>query len=251
MKLTRRQEEFVSQLIDLTAELHGPIHYSMLAERIGVSPFTAYDMLRVLEDKGAVSSEYQLAEGKSGPGRAERLFCPAISLGAAPEKMNGGLNEAHLNKESLKKIVLQNIQDGDSPKVHAVRDLLAHIPEDGPGETDYCLMVLMVIGISLRRHGDHNSFVEALPMLLPEGRSNYQNHLAALAGFALGFLNHENVTRQEWIQPLFDHILKYQEFVRQMPPEESVYLAQTIRSLIEDLRGFHWSDNGMPDLTNL
>ena len=76
MRLTRRQEEFIKNLIDLSQELDGPIHYSVLAERLGVSPFTAYDMLRLLEEKGMVSSEYHVAEGRSGPGRAERLFFP-------------------------------------------------------------------------------------------------------------------------------------------------------------------------------
>ena len=78
MKLTRRQEEFIESLIDLNREVEGPIHYSVLAERLGVSPFTAYDMLRLLEEKGLVRSEYHLAAGKSGPGRAERLFCPVV-----------------------------------------------------------------------------------------------------------------------------------------------------------------------------
>ena len=63
MKLTKRQEQFIENLIDLSQEIDGPIHYSTLAERLGVSPFTAYDMLRVLEKKGAVVSEYQVAEG--------------------------------------------------------------------------------------------------------------------------------------------------------------------------------------------
>ena len=72
MKLTRRQEEFINKLLELHQEYEGPIHYSLLADRLGVSPFTAYDMLCVLEDKGVVTSEFQLASDKSGPGRAER-----------------------------------------------------------------------------------------------------------------------------------------------------------------------------------
>ena len=76
MKLTRRQETFIRNLMDLSRELQGPIHYSMLAERTGVSRITAYDMLRLLEEKGFVRSDYQLAEGKSGPGRSEIVFWP-------------------------------------------------------------------------------------------------------------------------------------------------------------------------------
>ena len=79
MNLTRRQKDFITNLIDLSNEIEGPIHYSALADRLGVSPFTAYDMLRLLEEKGLVTSEYQLAAGKDGPGRAERLFYPNLS----------------------------------------------------------------------------------------------------------------------------------------------------------------------------
>ena len=64
MKLTRRQETFIHRLLDLYRELDGPIHYSLLAERVGVSPFTAYDMLRLLEEKGLVTSEYRLDSDK-------------------------------------------------------------------------------------------------------------------------------------------------------------------------------------------
>lgn len=76
MKLTRRQEEFVKKLLELKQEFDGPIHYSLLAERLGVSPFTAYDMLCLLEAKGYVTSAYQLPPDKCGPGRAERVFYP-------------------------------------------------------------------------------------------------------------------------------------------------------------------------------
>ena len=74
--LTRRQEDIIHKMLDLYHELQGPIHYSTLADRLGVSPFTAYDMLRLLEEKGLVSSEYQLAPNKTGPGRAMRIFQP-------------------------------------------------------------------------------------------------------------------------------------------------------------------------------
>lgn len=51
MKITRRQEDFIRKLLDLYRESEGPIHYSELAERLGVNRFTAYDMLRLLEEK--------------------------------------------------------------------------------------------------------------------------------------------------------------------------------------------------------
>ena len=54
----------------------GPIHYSALAEHLGVSKITAYDMLRHLEEKGYISSHYQLEDEKTGPGRSKVVFSP-------------------------------------------------------------------------------------------------------------------------------------------------------------------------------
>ena len=76
MELTRRQTTFVERLVDLYHEAQGPIHYSTLARRLGVSRFTAYDMLRLLEEKGLVTSAYQLTAGKSGPGRSQVRYEP-------------------------------------------------------------------------------------------------------------------------------------------------------------------------------
>ncbi len=52
MELTRHQEDFIHKLLDFYCELHEPFHYSQLAERLGISPFIAYDMLRLFEKKG-------------------------------------------------------------------------------------------------------------------------------------------------------------------------------------------------------
>jgi DNA-binding IscR family transcriptional regulator len=73
MKLTRRQEDVIRKMLDLHDLHQAPIHYKTLADHLGVSPFTAYDMLRLLEEKGLVTSEYQLASDKSGPGRGAAL----------------------------------------------------------------------------------------------------------------------------------------------------------------------------------
>src|SRR5512147_3090950 len=94
MTLTRRQEDFVQKMIELKQEFNGPVHYSVLAERLGVSPFTAYDMLCLLEEKGFVTSAYQLPGDKSGPGRAERVFYPGPMANAHTQRMaaeTGGL----------------------------------------------------------------------------------------------------------------------------------------------------------------
>jgi hypothetical protein len=41
MKLTNRQETFIKNLLQLYQESEDAIHYTVLAERLGVSRFTA------------------------------------------------------------------------------------------------------------------------------------------------------------------------------------------------------------------
>jgi len=74
MELTGRQRDLLNKLLDLYSKTHHPVHYSTIAERLGVSPMTAYDMLRLLEERGFVVSHYVLPE--SGPGRSTVVFSP-------------------------------------------------------------------------------------------------------------------------------------------------------------------------------
>jgi len=76
MELTFRQKVFLSRVLNLYLETREPLHYSTIAQQLGLSNSTAYDMLRLLEGKGMVSSEYVMPKVTSGPGRSSILFFP-------------------------------------------------------------------------------------------------------------------------------------------------------------------------------
>ncbi len=235
MKLTRRQEEFVSKLIDLTTELHGPIHYSMLAEQLGVSPFTAYDMLCVLEEKGIVTSEYQLAEGKSGPGRAERLFCPVMAQDDRRLKLQERFDTADLDEAGLQKFIIDKMQQDDIPKMGVALDFLGRIPPEGPGPADYCLEVMTVIALRLHEQTGQNALRTYLPQILPVNETDCRANLTLFGGFSYGLMVQNGVVDQEWSQMLFEHIQFFQELVQQMTPQESVHLAGAVLSVFATL----------------
>ena len=79
MQLTNRQRAFLETLFDVYHD-HGrqPVHYTALARALGVANSTAYEMLKLLEKKGYVSSEYHLAADHAGPGRSMVLFRPTL-----------------------------------------------------------------------------------------------------------------------------------------------------------------------------
>ncbi len=75
-KLTYRQKAFMDRLLDLYREVQKPIHYGAIARQLGLCGSTVYDMLRTLEKKGMVRSEYSLPKAASGPGRSNISFLP-------------------------------------------------------------------------------------------------------------------------------------------------------------------------------
>jgi DNA-binding Lrp family transcriptional regulator len=224
MKLTRRQEQFIENLIDLSQELDGPIHYSLLAERLGVSPFTAYDMLRLLEEKGMVASEYQVAEGKSGPGRAERLFFPLDPTNRGVAERFGVISRGD---QEWKQAVLGKIREGQLPEKEFADELLARVPPDGPEYIRYCLEVMMVLAVRMRRHAGQRRFMAYLSDILPQDGPVSPGNLGLLGGFTFGFFAGKDRDR-EWSQMLLEHILQYQEIVGRLTPKERRLLADDL-----------------------
>lgn len=88
--LTKRQQEFLGKFLDLYDQRGEPIHYSGLAEHLGVGRITAYEMLRLLEDRGLVQAEYQLPEGNRGPGRSTVVFRPTPLASETLLELAGG-----------------------------------------------------------------------------------------------------------------------------------------------------------------
>ncbi len=74
MSLTERRRQFLQQLVGLYQKTTCPVHYITLAKALGVSKWTAYDMLRELEKLGYLSRDYIHDHG--GAGRSQIVFVP-------------------------------------------------------------------------------------------------------------------------------------------------------------------------------
>jgi DNA-binding Lrp family transcriptional regulator len=230
MKLTRRQEEFIQNLVDLNHILDGPIHYSVLAERLGVSPFTAYDMLRLLEEKGMVTSAYHLPEERSGPGRAERVFFATEKGRAHRERILAKSGGQAPTLEILSDAMLDDLCQGEHWDMAMVEALLAGAALSRTGLSRYGVELMVIVALRLRRSPARASFEALLPDLLPEDRPATAVDLSLLGGYALGFLTREGAADDEWLQELAVHVRRYQEHVLSLSLD-------ACRQLGEDVRG--------------
>lgn len=235
MKLTRRQEEFVYTLLDLYRELQEPFHYTILAERLGVSRFTAYDMLRLLEEKGLVTSEYQLEKETSGPGRSTIVFSPTERARRVMSELAEGIDSE--DWEAFKERVLERARSGEVPirDPELAEELLARAPSDTDGVIAYCVEIMTVMALTLQRRGGRKRLLVFIPQVLPASGDACRSSLSLLGGFALGVLAEEVDYDREWDYELLQHVLQYQALVIDMKPAQCRRLADSLRSVFAPL----------------
>ncbi|MGC8722011.1 MAG: hypothetical protein ACP5SB_05455 [Caldisericaceae bacterium] len=72
-KITRRQMDFLETVVALHNETNSPVSYKAVAATLGLSKWTAYDVLQTLFKKGFLSAKYSHS---GGPGRSTILYEP-------------------------------------------------------------------------------------------------------------------------------------------------------------------------------
>jgi hypothetical protein len=174
-------------------------------------------MLRLLEEKGLVASSYQLAEDKSGPGRSEIVYTPTARAHRLLAQLAGEVDAD--DWEQVKEQVLQRVQHGEMHDRELATEMLARVPPDAPDAIRYCVEVMSVVALRLRRRTGRRVLLDTLPRLLPAAGAACRPHLSLLGGFALGVLADETKEDEEWEQELLAHALHYQELVLEMQPE--------------------------------
>jgi len=128
-KLTHRQLQFLSQFLDIYREMEHSVHYVTVAERLGIGKVTAYEMLRLLEEKGLVRAEYQANPDQHGPGRASVLFYPTREANSLINVLAG--NPVDLEDwQVVKEQILQQLREGKAGGYEELlSNLLTRIPE--------------------------------------------------------------------------------------------------------------------------
>ncbi len=232
--LTARQKTFLQKLLELYREHKGPVHYSDVAQRLGVSPFSAYDMLKVLEQKGFASTSYALAAGHTGPGRSMVVFAPTPS---ATEVLASHGAEPELDEEwqSVRERVLSRLRQArETSYREALNDLLSRLPEAHAPLTFCTEMIgvfLLNMGRVRARAGGLNPF-RALSAL----RTGEGGGLETLAGLSVGAtLTANDEVGPSLTQRLLEHTRGYQANLSRLSKEARSALVQFLEEALEAL----------------
>lgn len=233
MRLTHRQVDVICKLLDLYREFQEPIHYSTLAEHLGVSPFTAYDMLCLLEEKGMVTSEYQLAPDKSGPGRAVRVFLPSQHALERTTSLSKEIGSADWN--TYKQRLLDKLRNDELYDRELIVDVLARIPSAGKGELRYCVEVMTIINLRIQSSEGREILLKFLPELLPRAGSASRKDLSLLGGIVLSILALEDRGDIEWGAHLIEQVKAYMDIVINLDVEKCRLLGEYLKTVFTPL----------------
>jgi Mn-dependent DtxR family transcriptional regulator len=232
--LTPRQRVFLSELNDLAQQHGGPVHYSEVAACLDVNRFSAYDMLKVLEEKGMVSSSYALASRGSGPGRTQVLFAPTAQ-GIATLASNDERGTSLEEWTSFKARILERLREtGQANYGDLLRDILGRLP-DRRRPLLFCAEMTAALLLNLARVRARITSVNLLDVL--SGLTAVgEAGLGTLAGLSLGSaLNVASDHRL--LEALYANVQRYQETIHGLNEESQCRLSEFLQEAIRAMSG--------------
>jgi len=228
MKLTGRQEAFLGGFLDLYSQAQKPLHYTHVAEVLGVGKITAYDMLRLLEKRGLVRSEYVLRGKGQGGGRSTVVFVPTSQARALIAEL-AGEDWDQVEWETVKAQVLDALRQGTDYQ-NLLDEILARLPERTTPLIYAAEMVTAVLLnlLLVEEESSPSALVERLKALGLPGEVG----LNALSGLALGLSLVERANRR-LTDKLVDGVRGYQQSLGHLHGEGRRHLSSFVQEAMK------------------
>lgn len=222
MKLTGRQKTFLSKFLDLYRQDNESIHYTAVAEQLGVGKITAYDMLRLLEEKGLVRSEYVLPQGSRERGRSTILFRPTEKAAEVMAELAGtGWNQEEW--ATVKERILAALHEGRGTDYQELLDqILLRIPQRNRPML-YAAETITAVILNLYQVKEEAEAAGLFDHLRRMGRPG-ELGLSALAGLTMGLSLVERANRR-FTSQLLSYARKYQDSLNKLSSEGQRSLA--------------------------
>lgn len=179
--LTKRRRQFLDMIINLYQKTKLPIHYETLGKALGVSKWTAYDMMKEIEKLGFISRSY--VTNRKETGRSQVMFTPTVKAfdlfekprgkQAVPDRWSRTVREI---SQSLEKV------NGCLPTVAIERLMTKSVHADN--QFDFCSSILGLLVAYLKQSGKRTeAVIRRLVRTAPK-----QNHLPLFVGTVFGII---------------------------------------------------------------
>jgi len=245
MGITKRQKEFLQSLIDLYQDKGSPIHYSEVAQKLGVSKWTAYDMLKLLRRKGFLEVEYLIPESNNYKweklGRSTINFFPTkkgYAISNLPERKLP-IKIAELNK--LKNNIIQKFEEIKGK--FNLKDLLKEAVQ-AKSPLIFCACVLLILILLIKKITEGIAEIQLLSQVIPADATNTYIELAltVFVGMCFGvltkyvnkipkYITSPNNSLDEYA----GYIQTYNQYVSQMDKKEQKSLLDFLKETLDEV----------------
>ncbi|MEN4012473.1 MAG: hypothetical protein ROW48_10595 [Bellilinea sp.] len=231
-KLTHRQQQFLGQFLDIYREMEHSVHYVAVAERLGISKVTSYEMLRLLEEKGLVRAEYQSNPDQHGPGRPTVFFYPTQEANRLLTELAGNYSNLE-DWQVAKEHILQQLREGKAGGYEdLLSNLLIRIPERRSPlifVTELITAVILMLA-TIQEAPEIRALIERLHRIeLPQ-----EIGLSVLSGIGmlLSVLERKN---RRFSTILLAQISRYEDALLQLSEESRRQLGEFTREVVQIL----------------
>ena len=245
MRITKRQKEFLHSVIDLYQQKDTPIHYSEVAQEMGVSKWTAYDMLQLLHKEGFLEVEYLIPESdnyKWGKlGRSTITFFPTkkgYSVSNLPQR-NLPTKAAELNK--LKKEIIQKFVEIKGK--YNLKDLFKEALKT-KSPLIFCACVLLILTLLIKKITEGIAEIKLLSQVIPHDATSTYIELALIVfvGMCFGVLTKyiNNIPKyitgpNNNLNEYADYIQTYNQYVSHMDKKEQSSLLDFLKETLDEI----------------
>jgi len=245
MGITKRQKEFLQSLIDLYQDKGSPIHYSEVARKMGVSKWTAYDMLQLLRREGLLEVEYLIPESdnyKWGKlGRSTITFFPTKKGYTVSNLSQRNLPAKTSELNKFKKEIIQKFE-----QIKGKFNLKSLLKEAQQTKSPliFCACVLLILILLIKKITEGIAEIQLLNQVIPPEATNTYIELALIVfvGMCFGvltkyinkipkYLTGPNNSLDEYA----GYIQTYNQYVSQMDKKEQKSLLDFLRETLDEI----------------
>lgn len=150
MTITKRRMQFLHHLVDLYQKTRLPIHYEALAKSLGVSKWTAYDMVKEIEKMGLISRSYEVNTGETG--RSQVVFAPTAKAWDLLKQARAERVDLTGWKQTVGHITGLLKERKPNSLQDAIRQMLGELSEGGT-RIRFCAYMIGLMAIYLKELG--------------------------------------------------------------------------------------------------
>ena len=244
MEITSRQKEFLVVLIELYQQKGSPIHYCEVAQKLGVSKWTSYDMLQLLHKEGFLNVEYIIPKSDQYKlcklGRSIITFYPTkkgYDIFPLP-KQKISSNIIEFNR--LKKEITQKF-DEFKGKLN-IRELLKEALQS-KSPFIFCACVLLILIFLVKKITEGIAEIKLISQIMPPTTTTTtytELALIVFAGMCLGvlakYINKVPTTfGNNNLDEYADYIQTYNQYISQMDKKEQRSLLNFLKDTLDEI----------------